>query len=51
MRYDNATFMDMLYKMIDMAEDGGGAIFDDTDQESKVINLLKEIETIMEQYE
>lgn len=47
MRYDNATFMDMLYKLIDMAEDGGGAIFDDLDQELKVINLLKEIEIIM----
>ena len=47
MRYDNATFMDMLYKMLDMAEDGGGAIFDDLDQELKVINMLKEIEIIM----
>lgn len=47
MRYDNATFMDMLYKMMDMAEDGGGAIFDDLDQELKVNHLLKEIETIM----
>lgn len=50
MRYDNATFMDLLYNLMDIAEEGGGAIFDDLDQESKVINMLKEIETIMEQY-
>ena len=47
MRYDNATFMDMLYKMIDIAENGGSAVFDDTDQEEEVIKKLKEIETLM----
>ena len=35
MRYDNATFMDMLYKMIYIAVNGGSAVFDDADQESK----------------
>ena len=49
MRYDNATFMDMLYKMIDIAENGGsGAVFDDTDQEEEVIKKLKEIECLMQ---
>ena len=48
MRYDNATFMDLLYKLMDIAEDGGGAVFDDTDQEEKVIKKLKEIECIMQ---
>ena len=48
MRYDNATFMDLLYKLIDIAEDGGGAVFDDTDQEEEVIKKLKEIECIMQ---
>lgn len=48
MRYDNATFMDLLYKLMDIAEDGGGAVFDDTDQEEEVINKLKEIECIMQ---
>lgn len=47
MRYDNATFMDLLYTLMDIAEDGGGAVFDDLDQELKVINMLKEIEIIM----
>ena len=48
MRYDNATFMDLLYKLMDIAEDGGGAVFDDTDQEEEVIKKLKEIECIMQ---
>lgn len=48
MKYDNATFMDLLYKLMDIAEDGGGAVFDDTDQEEEVINKLKEIECIMQ---
>ena len=48
MRYDNATFMDMLYKMIDIAEHGGSAVFDDTDQEEEVIKKLKEIECLMQ---
>ena len=47
MRYDNATFMDYLFRLIDIAEDGGGAVFDDTDQEEEVIKKLKEIETLM----
>ena len=48
MRYDNATFMDMLYKMIDIAENGGSAVFNDTDQEEEVIKKLKEIECLMQ---
>ena len=48
MRYDNTTFMDMLYKMIDIAENGGSAVFDDADQESKVTTMLKVIETLMQ---
>ena len=48
MRYDNATFMDYLFRLIDIAEDGGGAVFDDTDQEEEVIKKLKEIECIMQ---
>lgn len=48
MRYDNATFMDYLYRLIDIAEEGGGAVFDDTDQEEEVIKKLKEIECIMQ---
>lgn len=48
MRYDNATFMDMLYKMIDIAENGGSAVFEDADQEQKVTTMLRVIETIME---
>ena len=48
MRYDNATFMDYLFRLIDIAEDGGGAVFDDTKQEEEVIKKLKEIESIMQ---
>ena len=48
MRYDNATFMDMLYKMIDIAENGGSAVFDDAGQEEEVIKKLKEIECLMQ---
>lgn len=47
MRYDNATFMDLLWKLLDIAEDGGGAVFEDTDQEKEVIRLLRDIEDIM----
>lgn len=47
MRYDNATFMDLLWKLLDIAEDGGGAVFEDTDQEEEVIRLLRDIEDIM----
>ena len=48
MRYDNATFMDLLYTLMDIAEDGGRAVFDDTDQEEEVIKKLKEIECLMQ---
>ena len=48
MRYDNATFMDYLFRLMDIAEDGGGAVFDDTDQEEEVIKKLKEIECLMQ---
>ena len=48
MRYDNATFMDYLFRLIDIAEEGGSAVFDDTDQEEEVIKKLKEIESIMQ---
>lgn len=47
MRYDYSTFMDLLCKLIDIAEEGGGAVFDDTDQEEEVIRKLKEIECLM----
>ena len=48
MRYDNATFMDYLFRLIDIAEEGGSAVFDDSTQEKEVINKLKEIERIMQ---
>lgn len=48
MRYDNATFMDYLYRLMDIAEDGGSAVFDDDVQEKEIINKLKEIECIMQ---
>lgn len=48
MRYDNATFMDYLYRLIDIAEEGGSAVFDDSTQENEIINKLKEIECIMQ---
>ena len=48
MRYDNATFMDYLYRLIDIAEEGGSAVFDDSTQAKEVINKLKEIERIMQ---
>ena len=48
MRYDNATFMDLLYKLMDIAEEGGSAVFDDSVQENAVINKLKEIERLMQ---
>lgn len=48
MRYDNATFMDLLYNLIDIAEEGGSAVFDDSTQEKEIINKLKEIECIMQ---
>ena len=48
MIYDNATFMDLLYTLMDIAEDGGGAVFEDTDQEEEVIKKLKEIECLMQ---
>ena len=48
MRYDNATFMDLLYNLMDIAEEGGSAVFDNSAQEKEVINKLKEIECIMQ---
>ena len=48
MRYDNATFMDYLFRLMDIAEEGGSAVFDDPTQEKEVINKLKEIESIMQ---
>ena len=48
MRYDNATFMDLLYNLMDIAEEGGSAVFDDDVQEKEIINKLKEIECIMQ---
>ena len=48
MRYDNATFMDLLYKLMDIAEEGGSAVFNDSTQEKEIINKLKEIECIMQ---
>ena len=48
MRYDNATFMDYLFGLIDIAEEGGSAVFDDSTQEQEIINKLKEIECIMQ---
>lgn len=48
MRYDNATFMDYLYRLMDIAEECGSAVFDDSSQENAVINKLKEIECIMQ---
>lgn len=48
MRYDNATFMDYLYRLIDIAEEGGSAVFDNSTQEGEIINKLKEIESIMQ---
>ena len=40
--------MDLLYKLMDIAEEDGGAVFDDLDQELKVIKKLKEIECLMQ---
>ena len=48
MRYDNATFVDYLFRLIDIAEEGGSAVFDNSAQENSVINKLKEIESIMQ---
>ena len=48
MRYDNATFMDYLYRLMDIAEEGGSAVFDDSTQEKEIINKLKEIECLMQ---
>ena len=48
MRYNNATFMDYLFRLIDIAEEGGSAVFDDSTQEKEIINKLKEIECIMQ---
>lgn len=48
MRYDNATFMDYLFRLIDIAEEGGSAVFDDSTQEKEIINKLNEIECLMQ---
>ena len=48
MRYDNATFMDYMYRLIDIAEEGGSAVFDNSAQEEEIIDKLKEIESIMQ---
>ena len=48
MRYDNATFMDYLFRLIDIAEEGGSAVFDNSAQEQEIIDKLKEIESIMQ---
>ena len=40
--------MDYLYRLIDIAEEGGSAVFDDSTQENAVINKLKEIECLMQ---
>ena len=48
MRYDNATFMDLLYNLMDIAEEGGSAVFDNPTQEKEIIDKLKEIECIMQ---
>ena len=48
MKNDNAKFMDLLYTLMDIAEEGGGAVFDDTDQGEEVIKKLKEIECLMQ---
>ena len=48
MRYDNASFMDYLFRLIDIAEEGGSAVFDNSAQENEIIDKLKEIECIMQ---
>ena len=40
--------MDYLFRLIDIAEEGGSAVFDNSTQENAVINKLKEIERIMQ---
>ena len=40
--------MDHLFRLIDIAEEGGSAVFDDSTQEKEIINKLKEIECIMQ---
>ena len=40
--------MDYLFRLIDIAEEGGSAVFDNSTQENEVINKLKEIECIMQ---
>ena len=48
MKNGNAKFMDLLYTLMGIAEDGGGAVFNDIDQEEEVIKKLKEIECLMQ---
>ena len=40
--------MDYLFRLTDIAEEGGSAVFDNSTQENAVINKLKEIERIMQ---
>ena len=40
--------MDYLFRLIDIAEEGGSAVFDNSTQEQEIINKLKEIECIMQ---
>ena len=40
--------MDYLFRLIDIAEEGGSAVFDDSTQENAVIDKLKEIERLMQ---
>ena len=40
--------MDHLFRLIDIAEEGGSAVFDNSTQEQEIINKLKEIECIMQ---
>ena len=40
--------MDYLFRLIDIAEEGGSAVFDNSTQEHEIINKLKEIECIMQ---
>ena len=40
--------MDYLFRLIDIAEEGDSAVFDNSTQEQEIINKLKEIECIMQ---
>lgn len=50
MRYNNAIFMDYLYKLIEIADYGNEeAIFSNSEQKKQVIIKLGEIEELMEE--